>query len=96
MSLQKENLNLVVERLRAKIKLISGWDEYYPGIEPKQRIGGETSDEHLLWMLNEIQTNYNEKDDSKYQRWLGFIQGVMVAKGHTTATSERELTRGLP
>lgn len=90
----KENLILVLERLRAKIKLVSGWDEYNPGIKPQARPGGETSDEHLLWMLDEIQ-NQEEDQGDKHQRWLGFVQGIMVAKGYTDVSTERELTRGL-
>lgn len=92
----KENLDQMLERLRAKIKLISGWDRYNPGVKPKRRPGGETSDEHLLWMLDEIQSNYSSKeDDNQYQCWLGFVQGIMVAKGYTTVMNEHNLTHGL-
>lgn len=92
----KENLDKVVQRLRGKIKLVSGWDEYNPGVKPKPRPGGETSDEHLLWMLDEISSKYIEGENhDQLNRWLGFVQGIMVAKGYTTVSIERELTRGL-
>lgn len=90
-----ENFNKVLERLRAKIKLVSGWDEYNPGVKPKPRPGGETSDEHLLWMLDEAQAKYTIEDAESCHRSLGFVQGIMVAKGYTTVSIERELTRGL-
>jgi hypothetical protein len=55
--------------------------------------GNETSDLHLLWMIEEIQTS-EEMGLTKSHRWLGFIQGVLVMKRYTTVADEREATRG--
>lgn len=54
--------------------------------------GDETNPVHIIWMINQIRddklTNHNQA-----HRWLGFIQGVLITKGLTTVTEERELTR---
>lgn len=63
----------------------------------------DTSDEdptqlnHLLWMCEHLLKNI--RDDGrgfatdKYSRWIGYIQGVLVSKGHTTVREERDVTR---
>lgn len=50
----------------------------------------ETSPEHLNWMLNELHTL---TPDDKANRWLGFVQGILIAKGVTSVGIEREVTR---
>lgn len=62
-------------------------------IQPIRSIeGDETNPIHIIWMINQIRddklTNHNQA-----HRWLGFIQGVLITKGLTTVTEERELTR---
>lgn len=49
-----------------------------------------TSLSHLRWMLNELR---GEMEITKANRWLGFIQGTMIAAGLLTVTREREFTR---
>lgn len=49
-----------------------------------------TAPQHLLWMLNEIETF---ADLSKAMRWLGFVQGSLIAQGYTTVKQERNFTR---
>ena len=56
--------------------------------------GDETNPVHLLWMLDQIQSN-NEMSLTKKHRWLGYIQGVLVMKGEINVTDEREYTRNL-
>jgi hypothetical protein len=51
-----------------------------------------TDEEHLCWMLNQIRSHQHE-DETKYHRWLGFIQGVLIMKGYTTVEAERDFTR---
>lgn len=49
---------------------------------------------HLIWMLTEIKNNNNQSDTKKH-RWLGFIQGILIAKGITNVDVERDFTRDL-
>lgn len=50
--------------------------------------------EHLLWMLDELERR-EEQSLTKKHRWLGFVQGVMIAAGLTTVDDERDETRAL-
>jgi len=45
---------------------------------------------HLRWMLSELRTM---TDEGKANRWLGFIQGIMIFRGFTTVQVERDFTR---
>ena len=56
--------------------------------------GDETNVKHLLWMLQEIETNKDQSLTKKH-RWLGFIQGIVIAKGWATVSEERDATRSL-
>lgn len=49
---------------------------------------------HLKWMLDEIVGN-NTQSITKKHRWLGFVQGVLIAKKLTTVDRERDFTRDL-
>ena len=69
----------------------SGW---YSILEIKPLEGDETNDIHLLWMLHEL-TNNTEQSETKKHRWLGYVQGVMTAKGYITVLEEREFTRSI-
>ena len=51
----------------------------------------KTDDEHLYWMLEEINTL---EDSHKAHRWIGYVQGVMVMKGYISVDEERDFTRG--
>ncbi len=53
----------------------------------------ETGASHLLWMLREIQHDWNGMSETKRHRWLGYVQGVMVMKGLITVEDERIRTR---
>lgn len=50
-----------------------------------------TSYEHLLWMLWQLE--HESMDVGKSNRWLGFIQGILIERGHTTVSVERDFTR---
>lgn len=52
--------------------------------------GDETHPSHLRWMLRELRTL---EPADKANRWLGFVQGVLIAQGATTVAVEREVTR---
>lgn len=51
-----------------------------------------TSDGHLLWMINELETS-RDMSNTKKHRWLGYIQGVLVTRGILNVNEERDLTR---
>ena len=75
-----------------KIKI----NDVYPDaiIITKPLEGDEMNDLHLLWMLQQIRFNKSQSETKKH-RWLGFIQGVMTAKGYINVLEERELTRNI-
>lgn len=58
------------------------------------RLGENTSPKHLQWMLTEIQVNHDQELTKKH-RWLGFVQGMLVAHGVTTVPVERDYTRNI-
>ena len=49
--------------------------------------------EHLKWMLEKLLSEHEIMDDNKWNRWLGFVQGAMVAQGLTTVEKERNRNR---
>ena len=54
--------------------------------------------EHLMNLCKDAVDKYDEfhkldGDNSKVNRWLGFIQGVLIANGITTVNKERDFTR---
>lgn len=56
--------------------------------------GELTSVAHLDWMLKELVTNDTQSLTKKH-RWLGYIQGLLIAYGITTVNTERDATRHL-
>lgn len=57
-----------------------------------------TSSEDLLKLLNEAVERYDEfmdldGDNSKINRWLGYVQGVLITVGYLTVQGERDFTR---
>lgn len=54
----------------------------------------ETSIPYLMWMCHEI-INHKRWDESKAHRWIGYIQGAMVAKGWTTVEIEQDRIRSV-
>lgn len=59
--------------------------------QPKEDSDNPMENSHLVWMLNQLQmVNY---EHTKKHRWLGYVQGIMVAKGLINVNEERELTR---
>lgn len=52
-----------------------------------------SSNEHLLWMLNEIISD--NMSDTKANRWLGYVQGVLYMSGVIDVDTERNETRDI-
>ena len=46
---------------------------------------------HLRWMIKEMKTK--KFSSAKWNRWLGYIQGVMVAYDLTDLNTERDRNR---
>ncbi|MFS1428068.1 hypothetical protein LMH73_013140 [Vibrio splendidus] len=71
--------------------------ETYPEFQsPVCNSDKPTDCEHLAWMLLVIASKEEvdmEHSDEKMNRWLGYVQGVMVMKGMLNVDSERKRTR---
>lgn len=57
-----------------------------------------TSLPHALWMCKELQRKIQPYGGGgfsidKSSRWLGFIQAILIVKGLTTVSAERDITR---
>lgn len=50
---------------------------------------------HLLWMCETASAEAAAWPDDKTSRWLGFVQGIMTARGLLTVAAEREFSRPL-
>ena len=59
----------------------------------QDKYGDQMGGDHLLWMLDTIQ--YGSLSATKQHRWLGYVQGILIATGITTVAAERDATRGL-
>jgi hypothetical protein len=52
-----------------------------------------TGPAHMANLLGELEARVDELPLGKLNRWLGFVQGVMCARGWLSVTRERERTR---
>ena len=57
-----------------------------------------TSSKDLINLLHEALDKYDEfvdldNDNSKVNRWLGYVQGVLITVGYLTVQGERDYTR---
>lgn len=66
------------------------WEHRSKDTEPPE---SNISVRHLIWMCEQVisRTGYVPKEMSvtKVHRWIGYIQGVMTARGFTTVEKER-------
>lgn len=51
------------------------------------------TDEHLNYMIDNIIDNADSWDEGKLNRWIGFIQGVVVSTGYSTIDKEKDRVR---
>lgn len=59
-----------------------------------EKCGGvdeDTGTAHLVWMCNAILEHAHEWRRDKTNRWIGYVQGVLVAKRMTTVIEQRRL-----
>jgi hypothetical protein len=57
----------------------------------EQMIGIEHGD--ILDFITEFKALIRENPVNKLNRWLGYIQGVLIERGVTTVEAERDFTR---
>lgn len=77
------NINEIYERYDAILKPIQ------PQVICMSDPG--TSYAHLRWMLSELMKG--EMESGKANRWLGFVQGIMVERRLIKVSEERDFTR---
>lgn len=53
--------------------------------------GNKTDASHLLWMLEKILSK--EMSSDKTNRWIGYVQGVLVSYGVTDVEAMKALNR---
>ena len=53
------------------------------------------SREHIMTLCAEGQNNILEYPVGKMNRWIGFVQALLIAQGFTTVDAERDYTRQL-
>lgn len=56
-------------------------------------VNASVSSEHLIWMLEQALNRNNQVPVDKTGRWIGFVQGVLAARGLLDTTNERDATR---
>lgn len=64
-----------------------------PIILPIDKIDGPTSFPHLRWMCETALENLQAWPTDKTSRWIGFVQGVLAARGRLDVNDERDRTR---
>ena len=79
--------------------LITLFDRYARMGRRVQSVLSETLDpdlvEQALSLAEYAPSHLHEIDEGKANRWLGFVQGVVIAGGLTTVQAERDFTRPL-
>ncbi|MEZ6119846.1 MAG: hypothetical protein R3C28_25210 [Pirellulaceae bacterium] len=64
---------LVVSMAERCRRVIQEWDEY------DSRLPMALQQKHLLWMCDKIEENAKVGHAIKLHRWIGFVQGAMLA-----------------
>lgn len=69
-----ENANLLIVAMAEQCRsLILHWDQ------PDLTLPRPVQPKHLLWMCDQIEENVECGPATKLHRWIGFIQGAMLA-----------------
>lgn len=80
--------------MKPYVKVARGYlDKELSKIISKELPEFPSADCHLAWMLEEILLEY--MTETKANRWLGYIQGVMACKGYINVSEERNRTRNI-
>lgn len=75
----------IAESIKNQLDDNSCWTKANPNAPP-------TSEQYLIWMCEQIICNPDWPED-KAHRWVGFIQGVLVATGTSNLDAERDRVR---
>lgn len=67
-------------------------DTYLAEVESWRHVGFEERVEHLVWMLNGIIQGYVQHE--KAHRWIGFVQGVLLAQEMASVADLKKINRG--
>ena len=65
--------------------------KYLEDVEIKRSEKGQDKG-HLRWMVLQMMSE-SEMSINKTMRWLGYIQGVLVAQGHASLDEMKEISR---
>ncbi len=69
-----DNGSLLIAAMAEKCRrVLQEWDKYDP------RLPKALQQKHLVWMCNKIEEHSEVGPDTKLHRWIGFIQGAMLA-----------------
>lgn len=81
-------------RYRTPVAILDRYDAMCAtvAVEPCCEEDPGTSYAHLRWMLMQLRSPMTK---GKANRWLGFVQGLLIERGHTTVRAERAFTRPL-
>jgi hypothetical protein len=63
--------------------------------EDADNLPKEIRSSHLTWMCVKALENLHVWPEDKLSRWLGYIQGVLAARGIIDVQQERDLSRPL-
>ncbi len=83
MSLELRKILAVIHSLKLSLSTVSDEGKHSP---PNDK---DTTDEHLLEMCEKILASSATMSMGKMNRWIGYIQGVMVQRNMTTVEAER-------
>jgi hypothetical protein len=71
-------------------EVLAGVARQIPSVD-RHDYAPKTEHSHLTWMIEQLLTGAVTGD--KAHRWLGFIQGVLAARGFLNVDDERDRTR---
>ena len=85
--IEQYKLNLLVDRYRLML------EDILPSTNVNDIEDPEAMPEHLIWMLDEIETN-TEQSVTKKHRWLSWVSACLILVYRaTTVMKERDATR---
>lgn len=80
---------------KASVLLLNRYRSILDQYADQGPVPAETSCVHLSWMCRMAASEAYDWPVDKLSRWLGFVQGVMAARGLITVSNEREFSRPL-
>lgn len=88
---------MTTEKLKEVLGYYADWIDEVGNCAPVEHSGDgddPTHLEHLHWMCDRAELDFVPAGEiDKAMRWLGFVQGVLCAKGYFTLAQLREHSR---